>query len=85
MSKVYIIKSRIAVVEEKFDITKGRKVKATEPGMPDETELTRVSLGWFIQIEGMLFAIGLGSERPDFKEGDLVTIAIKKEEVHDGN
>lgn len=75
----YLLKSVISHVEEKTENVSGRKVKSTEIGIPDSTIIETENLGWFIRVEGMLFAIGLGKEKPELKVGDKVTIAIRKD------
>lgn len=39
----------------------------------------KVSLGWFILLEGSHEALYLGREKPDFAAGDRVSITIRKE------
>jgi hypothetical protein len=74
---VYVINSVISHVEEKHETVSGRTIKSTEVGIPDSTHIETQSLGWFIRVEGMLFAIGLGEEKPVCKVGDTVRIGIE--------
>lgn len=77
MTIKYVINTRVRSVAEEFKMTNYRKVKGTD-GAPDYTESDRVSLGWFILLEGSYEKLGVGAEKPVMAKGDRVTITLEK-------
>ncbi len=51
-------------------------------GFGKDATFVKVSLGWFIQIEGSHEALYLGREKPLIETGDRVSITIRKEAIN---
>jgi|HubBroStandDraft_6_1064221.scaffolds.fasta_scaffold02348_20 hypothetical protein len=50
-----------------------------QSGQGKDAIFTKVSLGWFVQLEGSCEALYLGRERPEIVSGDRVTVKLIKE------
>lgn len=72
----YLIRTRVARVEEKFlTIYQNLEEAKTE----SQVEKERQSIGWFIRMEGSSEYLHLGAEKPELEAGDKVEIMIRKQ------
>ena len=65
----YQFKTRVLKVEKKKRAVKARKIG-------DDIDVEYEDLGWYVQLEGSVISIAVGSEKPDLSEGQAVTLTI---------
>jgi hypothetical protein len=54
-----------------------------QSGQGPSAVFVKVSLGWFVQLEGSHEALYLGRERPEIVSGDRVTVKLIKEPANE--
>jgi hypothetical protein len=80
VAMIIVMKSKVSSLEERFQTVMKDDVAYGEAKSESKAaEATdRISTGWWLSLEGLAVALGLGKEKPDFAEGDAVEIRIVK-------
>ena len=66
----YVLMGQVIAVQEQFEVTGGRK------GADGQTEITRRSIGWFLQLSAGA-SLYVGPDKPDIAQGDTVRMTIE--------
>jgi hypothetical protein len=75
--KTIVFYSRVVDLSEREQIVSTEILDRQKPMTPDNVEITKKQLGWFMRLDGSRESLFVGDEKPDFEVGQKVKVTIE--------
>jgi hypothetical protein len=77
MAAIYVIRTRVAKVEPRENVTYVNIADRAKPPSLDNTVSVIEPLGWFLHLEGSRESFCIGTDEPPFAAGASVKLTIE--------